>query len=247
MSSSRSSRILHGAAGDLRAPSAAIAAHCAAWSPCRRTPPPMRRTSTVTRASGTPSMLGDDVLHLARVLGRGVDEHVAVLARDGERDLALEIEMLLPADAQRARRADAALAASAAALSPCANVVVGQDVRVGCERVVDRDAAASPVAISILASRAARRASSRVSRDDREQRPGRGTRSRPSAKIGSSCERPGRRRSCPECRPRSAPRRRPARRAPRRGRCRADAPARDRRAADARRAACPSGSRMSST
>ena len=44
--------------------------------------------------------LGDDVLHLARVLGRGVDDHVAVLAGDGERDLAFEIEMLLSADAE---------------------------------------------------------------------------------------------------------------------------------------------------
>ena len=45
---------------------------------------------------------GDDMLHLGRMLRRGIDVDVAVLARDGERDLALEIEMLLPADAELA-------------------------------------------------------------------------------------------------------------------------------------------------
>ena len=45
--------------------------------------------------------LGDQVLHLARVLRRAVDEHAAVLARDRVRDLAFEIELLLAADLQR--------------------------------------------------------------------------------------------------------------------------------------------------
>ena len=44
---------------------------------------------------------GDQVLHLARVLGRAVDEHAAVLARHRVRDLALEIELLLAADLER--------------------------------------------------------------------------------------------------------------------------------------------------
>ena len=77
----------------------------------------MRRTSTVTAPSGTFEHVGDEVLHLARMLGRGMDQHVAVLAGDGERHLAFEIEMLLPADAQLAVHAAAALFASAAALS----------------------------------------------------------------------------------------------------------------------------------
>ena len=38
------------------------------------------------------------MLHLARVLCGGVDQHIAVLARDGERHLPFQIEMLLPAD-----------------------------------------------------------------------------------------------------------------------------------------------------
>ena len=46
--------------------------------------------------------MGDDVLHLARVLGRGMHEHVAVLAGDGQRHLALQVEMLLAAEAELA-------------------------------------------------------------------------------------------------------------------------------------------------
>jgi hypothetical protein len=42
---------------------------------------------------------GDDVLHLAGMLGGGVDEEGAVLLGDDQRGLALEIEMLLAADA----------------------------------------------------------------------------------------------------------------------------------------------------
>ena len=42
--------------------------------------------------------VGDQVLHLARMLGRAMHEHVPILQGDGERDLALEIEMILSAD-----------------------------------------------------------------------------------------------------------------------------------------------------
>ncbi len=41
------------------------------------------------------------VLHLARVLGRGHHQHVLILAGNGERDLALEVEMILTADRHR--------------------------------------------------------------------------------------------------------------------------------------------------
>ena len=46
--------------------------------------------------------VGDLELHLARVLGRAVDEHVAVFPRHGVRHLALEVELLLAADAKAA-------------------------------------------------------------------------------------------------------------------------------------------------
>ena len=54
----------------------------------------------------------------------------------------------------------------------------------------------------------------RASRPPRRRATGRGTRSAPSAKIGSSCSHRARRRSRRECRRRSAPRRRRARCAP---------------------------------
>jgi hypothetical protein len=44
--------------------------------------------------------LGADMLDLGRMLGRGMNHKVAVLARQGEGDLAFEIEMLLAADAE---------------------------------------------------------------------------------------------------------------------------------------------------
>ena len=45
----------------------------------------------------------DAVLHLGRMLGRAQHVHAAVVAGRGERDLALEIEMILAAAAQLAR------------------------------------------------------------------------------------------------------------------------------------------------
>ena len=45
---------------------------------------------------------GDEVLYLRRMLRRGVDPHLLVLAGDRERRLPFEIEMLLPADAHTA-------------------------------------------------------------------------------------------------------------------------------------------------
>ena len=70
--------------------------------------------------------VGDDVLHLARMLGRGIDEHVAVLAGDGERDLAFEIEMLLAADAELAGDLPSARGSISSAGSPRLEGVVGQ-------------------------------------------------------------------------------------------------------------------------
>ena len=42
-----------------------------------------------------------DVLRLGRILARGVHRHLVALSRDGERGLALEVEMLLAADRDR--------------------------------------------------------------------------------------------------------------------------------------------------
>jgi len=68
-------------------------------SPCADAPP-MRRTSTVTATSGTFKTLPPDAAPRS-VLGRAIDQHVAVFARNGERDLAFEIENALAADGRR--------------------------------------------------------------------------------------------------------------------------------------------------
>ena len=172
-----------------------------------------------------------------------MDQHVAVLARNGERDLAFEIEMLLAADAQppfdalRARRERG----GAVALAEC---VVGQHVLVGAPAHRRPMTHGVPIAVSTLASRAARRACVAGLAPRPRTRPGRGTRSA-RRRTPDRRRRPARRRSCPECPRRSAPRPRRAPRAPRRDPRRADCP----RATGAPPTAMcsrPSGSRMSS-
>ena len=74
----------------------------AGWFPSRRTPRPCAGTRRRRGAPSTPSACGDLVLHLAGMLGRAVDEHVAVLLRHGISDLALEIELFLAADPESA-------------------------------------------------------------------------------------------------------------------------------------------------
>jgi len=71
-----------------------------------------------------------------------VDQHVAVLARNGERHLAFEIEVLLPADPQPALAALRACGEGRFAVV-LAERVVGQHVGAGGERIVDRDAICS--------------------------------------------------------------------------------------------------------
>ena len=71
-------------------------------------PPPRRRTTVVTRLKSQPSIWAQTC---CTSVGCWVEEctiHVAVLARQGEGDLAFEIEVLLPADAELARSACAA-------------------------------------------------------------------------------------------------------------------------------------------
>ena len=80
----------------------------------------------------------EQMLQLARMLGRGMDLHVAVLARDRERDLAFEIEMLLAADAQLAFDALGAGGEREAGVV-LAERIIRQDAAIGGERVVDGD------------------------------------------------------------------------------------------------------------
>ena len=82
--------------------------------------------------------VGDDVLDLARVLRRGVDEHVAVLAGNCERHLAFKVEVFLAPHPELAgdllRRAGNLLGRVAAN-----EAVIGVDPGLGDDRVVDVD------------------------------------------------------------------------------------------------------------
>ena len=55
------------------------------------------------RGIGDSQHFGHAMLDLARVLGRGIDQHAAAFLRHGHGNLSLEIEMLLPADIDAAR------------------------------------------------------------------------------------------------------------------------------------------------
>ena len=95
------------------------------WLSLPPKPPPMRRTSTDDGVVAQAEHLGDVVLHLGRVLGRGVDVEVAVLAGDGHGDLAFEIEVVLSADGELAAQPVRRGGDGAAATSPSRMVWAG--------------------------------------------------------------------------------------------------------------------------
>ena len=106
----------------------------------------------------------DEMLHLARVLRRAVHVHAVVLGGHRVRDLALEIELLLPADVEVALRACAARRRSAGARVAAHEVHRVDDVLLRRVRLLrrqhrrqrlDRDS-------DVLRLRGARRAASRV-------------------------------------------------------------------------------------
>ena len=57
------------------------------------------------RVRGHAKRVRDDVLHFARMLGRGMNQHRAVFLRQRDRDLTFKIEMILAADRERALQA----------------------------------------------------------------------------------------------------------------------------------------------
>ena len=126
----------------------------------------MRRTSTVTAHVGKLEHTRDQVLKLARVLRGGIDVHVAVFARNGERDLAFEIEMLLAADAQVSADALRAVDERGCAVV-LAERVLGKDMAVGFERLVDRDVVLADRELELGEPRGAPRLPARL-RDDGE-------------------------------------------------------------------------------
>ena len=81
---------------------------------------------------------GDDVLGLGRVLGRSVHRHLVGFAGKGERGLAFEIEMLLPADRELAFEPMRGLVDRVSRVAAPEGVVV-LNPRAGDERIRDRD------------------------------------------------------------------------------------------------------------
>ena len=82
-----------------RAASAAIAAQSTPGSPCRRT---TAHAADLARDAARPGAqhAGADMLHLGGVLRGGMHVNGAVFARNRERNLAFQIEMLLTTDAE---------------------------------------------------------------------------------------------------------------------------------------------------
>ncbi len=77
------------------------------------------------------------VLHLARMLGRGMNGDVIVFARNGESDLALEIEMLLTADMHRALEAPRRGAHGGNDVAALELQRLGDEGRLGTPRLLD--------------------------------------------------------------------------------------------------------------
>ena len=81
---------------------------------------------------------GDDVLRLGRILRRSVHRHLVAFAGKGERRLALEIEMLLPADRELALKPMRRLADRGGGVAAPEGIVVLHPLAAD-ERVGDRD------------------------------------------------------------------------------------------------------------
>ena len=163
MSSSRSRRSLT-ARPVLRATIAATHANsdiCVSLPP---KPPPMRRHSTTTSCAAMPERVRDHVLHLARMLRRRVDVHAAVLARDRQRDLAFEVEVVLAAGAHGAAQAMRRRAPARAAASPRVTCTGGSTYDCAGERVVDGEDRGQRLEVELARACAARRAVLHVGR-----------------------------------------------------------------------------------
>ena len=80
--------------------------------------------------------MGDHVLHLSGVLGGAVDQHVAALPGQGEGDVALEIELVLTADAEAALQPVGSLADGPARVA-VSHVVGRQHEGLAAHRRVD--------------------------------------------------------------------------------------------------------------
>ena len=79
------------------------------------------------------------VLHLARMLGRGMNRDVIVFARYGKSDLAFEVEMLLTADMHRALEAPRSRTKRRADIASLEPQGFGDETSLGAARLLDGD------------------------------------------------------------------------------------------------------------
>ena len=139
-----------------------MAANRFAWVSLPPKPRPCAGHSIDHGIGGHAQHVGDDVLDLAGVLGRGMDEHFVVLAGDRHGDLAFEVEVVLAADRdpalQPARRVGDAPSAASPRLS-----VMGGNTSLPVSRALAVVRTGRGLRTPTTASRAARRAWSRVS------------------------------------------------------------------------------------
>ena len=116
-----------------------------------------------------PEQFGDEMLDLARMLGRAEDVELALLAGHRERGLAFEIEMLLPAHLEIGRRGGAARRRGPASASPRAMIWVASISRARGHRVRDRDQSGQRLDHRLAEPRGAA-GGARAGRGDEEQR-----------------------------------------------------------------------------
>ena len=128
-------------------------------SPCRRTRRPSGGPRPSRRRCCRPSKAGDQMLDFARMLGRADDMELARLARRGERGLAFEVEMLLPAHFERCPAGGAARRRARPAASPRAMSCGGSSSESGvrASAMVTRAGSGSVVDLAPAARRRARR------------------------------------------------------------------------------------------
>ena len=90
-----------------------------------------------TALAGMSSDVGYDVLDLAGVLGRGMDEHFVVLAGDRHGDLAFQVEVVLAADHDRGPPAGAERWQCLGGVAALQRHAVGDDSLPVCRAPVD--------------------------------------------------------------------------------------------------------------
>ena len=142
---------------------------------------------------------GDDVLHFARMLSGRIDQHGAVLARHGERDLAFQIKVFLAANVERAGTAKRRCRDRFGGIAVDEGVV-GKNALAGRFALLDGDVRALRFDIE---ARAERRAPRRIARRRNDGEHGLAMENDADPwQTPAHRQTPAKRRSCPVCPPR---------------------------------------------